>query len=742
MTSTSTPMPDLAGPERPRPVITPAAWGWIAICTVLFVWLHWEFVYRTYRISKDPNWSHVIIIPAISIYYIVQHKARLQAAPKRLFWWALPLVFFGLYAYLWGIYPGRNGMMRGYSMVITIFATVLFILGPSAMRVLWFPIAYLAFAVKISDAIWERIAQFLQDVASTGASWMLTMLSKVLDYQIESNGNTIVMSFWRDGAKVVEPMNVAEACAGLRMLMAFIALGVALAFLFDRKWWARIVMVSLAVPIAVAVNIGRVTAIGLIYTVNREYAQGDFHIFVGMLMLIPAAGLFMLLGVVLDLMGKSRIATKIMVVLTPICLLVFAWWALGAIGVGPAVRTLALAIATGLLTLVVWGLCIVARRDAAVPATIKSTSAGAATITKGLVAGAILVLCSGLAYGMAINSFSAFPIAEKLSPTVSVVLLGVGVVAFIALAVGARKLSPGRHGVAALTFGAAMAVGIMGTSAIGLQTVVNWQKLVLHKEPVPLRHELTTLPLEKGSYAFLDDIIIPKEQVEELGTELYINRIYEDLSVPRGEPGRQVRLHIAYYTGLVDTVPHVPDRCFTAGGAVRIGTSIQTIPIDPDIATPLTDREGYSAEAIMSPPGSDPDNPFAPGTVVHLPERDIETVLFTFANSPESPHQHVSYFFAANGKFLASPNEVRLQGFDLRDTHSYYCKIEVLIYGESDPDKVRERTTAMLDTFLPEILACLPDWQDVKDGQWPTPAPGSAPALAPATDSTTAAPSP
>ena len=77
-------------------------------------------------------------------------------------------------------------------------------------------------------------------------------------------------------------------------------MGVALAFLWDRAWWQRLVMISMAIPIALAVNIGRVTALGLIYLVDKRYAQGDFHIFVGMLMLIPAAGLFLLLGWVLD----------------------------------------------------------------------------------------------------------------------------------------------------------------------------------------------------------------------------------------------------------------------------------------------------------------------------------------------------------------------------------------------------------------------------------------------------------
>ncbi|MEE9405541.1 MAG: hypothetical protein V3V20_11670, partial [Algisphaera sp.] len=85
----------------------------------------------------------------------------------------------------------------------------------------------------------------------------------------------------------------------------------------------------------------------------------------------------------------------------------------------------------------------------------------------------------------------------------------------------------------------------------------------------------------------------------------------------------------------------------------------------------------------------------------------------------QSPDEHVTYFFAANGKFLASPNAVRLQGFDIRDPYSYYAKIEVALVGVQDPDDVAQGTTAFLDVFLPDILACLPDWDQVKAGTWP-----------------------
>ncbi len=670
-------LPDLPRPEpQPRPLISAAGWFWIAACTALFAWMHWKFLYATYRFSQDPNWSHVLIVPVISLYYIYLHKQELRDAPKRLCWWALPLVFAGLYSYLFWIFPGRNDMFRGYSTVFTIFFIVLFLLGPRAMVVLWFPVLYLTLAVKISDAIWSRIAEKLQDIASVGATWVLEGLAAVMSFTVARSGNTITMSFMKDGVWVSEPMNVAEACSGLRMLMAFIALGVALAFLFDRTWWQRLIMISLAVPIAVAVNIGRVAALGVISTINAEYAVGDFHLFVGMMMLIPAAGLFLLVGWILD---KIVIRDE------------------------PADDEPASA-------------------PAPAPAA-ENRPAGTSwpLVLRGLGLGAAMALCSGLMYAMGMNGLSGRPLFEAVPPTASLVLGGLLLAAMVGLLVVATRWTPGRAGVPALTFAAALTCGVLGVAAAGQHSVLAWQQIVIHKEAVPLRHNLiATLPLEKGDYTFLEDQKLPPEIVDELGTEDYLSRTYEDLSVPAGQPGRYVRLHVAYYTGLVDTVPHVPDRCFVVGGAQHKGLHAEVLALDPALVTERENGPGFTAYAQIDPRDQ---RDTGVGTTVTLPERDIDAVRFTFGPEQTSDtDRHVIYFFAANGKYLASPNAVRAQGFDIRDTHSYYCKVEVMILGETDPDKVVAGTTKLLNTFLPEIMACLPDWEAVQAGQWPEPA--------------------
>ena len=197
---------------------------WLAALAVAFIAMHWEFLSRMVRASRDPNWSHILIVPLISGYYLMQHKDRLRALPKRVCWWGLPLVMLGLYSYFWWIYPGRNDMFRGYSMIITLFGLALLLLGPAAMRVVWFPIAYLVFAVKIPDSLWERIANQLQDIAARGSGVTLNVAAVFFDFTPSRDGNQITLGFMRDGAWVEEGLNIAEACSGLRMLMAFVAL--------------------------------------------------------------------------------------------------------------------------------------------------------------------------------------------------------------------------------------------------------------------------------------------------------------------------------------------------------------------------------------------------------------------------------------------------------------------------------------------------------------------------------------
>ncbi len=63
------------------------------------------------------------------------------------------------------------------------------------------------------------------------------------------------------------PMNVVGACSGLRMTTIFLALSIALVLIAQRVWWENLIIILCAIPIALAVNITRITVTGIGYSI-------------------------------------------------------------------------------------------------------------------------------------------------------------------------------------------------------------------------------------------------------------------------------------------------------------------------------------------------------------------------------------------------------------------------------------------------------------------------------------------
>lgn len=129
--------------------------------------------------------------------------------------------------------------------------------------------------------------------------WAATVASSLLNLvpHLEATANGVVIDVFYKGKSLEPALDVAEACSGMRLLMAFLALGVAMAYLHKRPLWQRLVLVASTVPIAILCNIIRVTITGFIYIlINPGYAQGVYHDLLGMAMLPLAFGLYGLLA--------------------------------------------------------------------------------------------------------------------------------------------------------------------------------------------------------------------------------------------------------------------------------------------------------------------------------------------------------------------------------------------------------------------------------------------------------------
>jgi exosortase len=237
----------------------------------------------------DSSWSHGFLIPLFSGYFISQkreHILNLQARPNYI---GLPLMVLVL-----GFYALNRFSPSGYayfchiSLIATLGAVVLFLGGWGLMKYTWLPILFLFFAVPLPDRYYKAMTIPMRQWAATAASGLLNL---VPDLQTTANG--VVIDVFYKG-KAMEPgLDVAEACAGMRLLMAFVALGVAMAYLHERPLWQRMILLASTIPIAIFCNIVRVTATGFIYIlIHPKYAQGVYHDMLGLAMLPLAFGLY------------------------------------------------------------------------------------------------------------------------------------------------------------------------------------------------------------------------------------------------------------------------------------------------------------------------------------------------------------------------------------------------------------------------------------------------------------------
>jgi hypothetical protein len=259
--------------------------------------------------------------------------------------------------------------------------------------------------------------------------------------------------------------------------------------------------------------------------------------------------------------------------------------------------------------------------------------------------------------------------------------------------------------------------------AVGLNAATGFLQLHFRKVAVPLRVKSLDdpkegIPSKIGHWLQVSVDERMSEDVEhELGTKTYLNREYMDTRLERRAaiefdkktaPERRrliddityqqqvqdadrvpvLKFHMAYYTGLVDTVAHIPDRCMVADGYVP------------------TNHEDVDAEV---------------GTLADGSPRKLRFRFITFEDNTGQQRvgRNVVYFFHVNGRYESNPLQVRYTLQNLLETHGYYAKVELMSTvanpnNQPNKQKVKEAMIDFLKDALPDIERCLPDFEKVK----------------------------
>jgi exosortase len=224
---------------------------------------HWQF---------DPDYSHGFLIVPLALYFAYEKKYELETSEVEGSWWGVAPLSIGLVLLAIGQLGSLLTPLRA-GFVFTLMGLVLLLLGRQIFRSLLFPIAFLLLMVPLPKTLVNVVAFPLQLIAAEWAVWSL----QLFHIPVLLEGNIIHLANGK--------LFVAEACSGLRSLMALLTLGVVFAHFFRRgKLIQQLVLVTSTIPIAIAVNAMRVALTGFLANdYGQEAAGGFIHEFQGMI---------------------------------------------------------------------------------------------------------------------------------------------------------------------------------------------------------------------------------------------------------------------------------------------------------------------------------------------------------------------------------------------------------------------------------------------------------------------------
>ncbi len=183
---------------------------------------------------NSATFNHCLLIPLILWWLVAQRRQELAQLIPAAWWPGLLLVGAGSLGWMLGEASGV-AFARHLGLMFMLQGAVIAILGKHVARGLAFPLAYALFLVPVG----EELIPAMQTVTAQIASALLWLTG--VPAHLEGIFITTPTGYFQ----------VAEACAGVKFLIAMAAFGALVANVCYRSWGRRIafVTVSLAVPI-------------------------------------------------------------------------------------------------------------------------------------------------------------------------------------------------------------------------------------------------------------------------------------------------------------------------------------------------------------------------------------------------------------------------------------------------------------------------------------------------------------
>jgi exosortase A len=226
------------------------------------------------------TYNHVLLIPFI-LGWLISLRGRevLRVQPQG--WWP-GLVLFGGAGLFWllGFFAGLS-LATQLGVVLMAQASVLTVIGPRASAALLFPLTYMLFLVPAGDELVPTLQTITAAITMTLLDWA------GVPAHIEGVFITTPAGYFE----------VAEACSGVKFLIAMVAYGALVANVCFLSWPRRVAFMMLCIAMPIIAN--GVRAWGTIFIAEFygiQFAAGFDHIFYGWIFFAIVMALVMVIA--------------------------------------------------------------------------------------------------------------------------------------------------------------------------------------------------------------------------------------------------------------------------------------------------------------------------------------------------------------------------------------------------------------------------------------------------------------
>lgn len=207
------------------------------------------WLFQRWTLSVWHN-GHGILVSAIVIYLIWKELKKNERLPISTNGWGFLILIPALLLHI--LDTGLNSqLLSAFAILLALPGLSLLFLGTERTKAILFPLCTLLLTLPIPLVFTESLHMLLRQIATKSVAWLL----KLFGIPVFSHGTSIEVE---NGS-----LMVADACSGFSTLYASITIAILTAY-FCKNTYRKILVLLIAVPLAVSVNIIRVLVLVLL----------------------------------------------------------------------------------------------------------------------------------------------------------------------------------------------------------------------------------------------------------------------------------------------------------------------------------------------------------------------------------------------------------------------------------------------------------------------------------------------